>query len=132
IILDERVVDFHCDAKPKPAPPDKKELEMDFHNELLHCTKIIHENGYHAGFIMKMIHEIGGYKTAQRLIKKDPPKGFKNLASRGLLKYSLEALVLQPKYAPLFTDAQIETCRKHLETHGESDSRLVRWAGFGF
>ena len=57
-------------------------------------------------------------KTAQKLIRKKPSKGLKNLASRGLLEYSLEALVLKPKYKSLFTDKQREICRGYLNAFG--------------
>ncbi|MCL2058435.1 MAG: AAA family ATPase [Oscillospiraceae bacterium] len=129
VILDERVVDFLADkttyvqvikqqTKVMLASVDKKKLEADFHRDILHCAKIIIENGYPADTFMKMISKIGGYKTAQKLIREDPSKGLINLASRGLLKYSLEALVLRPKYEPLFSDWQLRICRRHLETYG--------------
>ena len=35
----------------------KKELEIDFHKELLRCTNILAENGYRANFIKKMIND---------------------------------------------------------------------------
>jgi hypothetical protein len=56
--------------------------------------------------------------TAHLLLAKDPTDGFTNLWERKRLDLSVEALVLKPKFVPLFDEVERENARKRLAEYG--------------
>jgi hypothetical protein len=131
VILDERIVEFFAEhkvpiMKPNYIPSMKpistitntKELEFQFHADMEQSCRIIKEHGYNPKIFDSMIKNIGGFKTAKRLIRSEPSQGFNILASMGLLIYSMEALVIKPEYQPLFTERERDICQRLLESHG--------------
>lgn len=70
---------------------------------------------YYANDFLKMINRDGGIKTAQKLLLAiKPAKGFTELWERKALHLSVEYLVLQDKWKPLFSDEQRIKARKNL------------------
>ena len=70
---------------------------------------------------MQMLGEHGGVGTAKRLLASEEPQtGLFELYYRELLHESMEAIVLQEKFRPLFTETELaEACRR-LEELGYS------------
>lgn len=95
-----------------------EELKNKFHDDMVKYHHIRISRGYDAIKIGESIQKIGGYETAKKFIGANPTSGFINLVNKNLLNYSVEALVLQPTYTPIFTDKQRNICKKLLETYG--------------
>lgn len=90
-------------------------LEDEFDRDMREIYKMGIEHGYHAHYFIQMIEEHGGVDTAKRLLAADKPQeGLFRLWELGLLNESMEALVLQPEYATLFTELEIQTSRQRL------------------
>jgi hypothetical protein len=66
-----------------------------------------------------MLVEYGGVETARRLLRKsEPSDGFTTLWELRRLDLSVEAFVLRPEYAPLFTEAERGIARARLKEYG--------------
>jgi hypothetical protein len=66
------------------------------------------EAGYNATLFLRMITEQGGLATARQLLRGSVASdGFTALWERGRPDLTVEAVVLQPKYRPLFTDDEV-------------------------
>ena len=74
---------------------------------------------YTPTYFMQMLSEHGGVETAKRLLAADLPQdGLNRLWEMGLLHESMEAQVINEKFAPLFTDDEIREARKRLTDRG--------------
>jgi len=63
------------------------------------------EVGYNATRYLQMLHDHRGLETARILIVADhPSEGYVALWERGRLDLTVEALVLQPEWRPLFAE----------------------------
>ncbi|MBO6094026.1 MAG: hypothetical protein J6P40_10495 [Oscillospiraceae bacterium] len=79
------------------------------------------ECGYNASRFLQMIGEMGGLAAAKQLISKaGGTEGFATLWEHHRLDLSVEAHVLKPEYASLFTNAEKAMCRERLEQFGYS------------
>lgn len=77
------------------------------------------EAGYNATYFLKMISEIGGYDTARQLLHSPGVSaGFTALWERKRLDLSVEAVVLERRFADLFSDEEREIARARLEEYG--------------
>lgn len=77
------------------------------------------ELGYNATRFLQMISEQGGLATARQLLWDDKPSdGFTTLWERGRLDLTVEARVLAPEFAPLFTEADLDRARDRLKAYG--------------
>jgi hypothetical protein len=77
------------------------------------------EANYTATYFVGMLSNYGGLGTAQRLLaSSEVSSGFGALYERGRLDLTVEALVVQPKFAALFTDDEIEIARQRLDQLG--------------
>ena len=95
------------------------DLEQQFHNDMVEIYKTSkNELGYNATRFLQMLSEIGGFNTAKELIKKDDvSEGFIILWENGRLDLSVESYVLKDKYKELFSEKEIEICRKRLDKY---------------
>jgi hypothetical protein len=58
----------------------------------------------------------GGVETARRLLRqKGPSKGLVKLGEKGRLDLAMEALVLDPAFASLFSDEERATASRRLD-----------------
>ena len=74
------------------------------------------EAGYNASWFLSMISEIGGVETAHVLLNAGAESdGFVALWERGRLDLTVEAQVLRPEFADLFTPAEVEVARHRLD-----------------
>jgi hypothetical protein len=65
---------------------------------------------------LQMVHDHGGVETAKRLLaQSEVQAGLMTLWDCGRLDLSMEALVIKPKFQPLFTEEEITIARERLE-----------------
>jgi len=85
-----------------------------YQNLLRDCTQ-------KAAYFLEMVGRQGGVETAKKLLQSnDIEHGSIALWKCGRLDLMFEYLVLQPKYADLFTDAEKEMARNRLKEYGYS------------
>lgn len=106
----------------------QEELELlknDFHNDMKELyDRSKKELKYNATRFIQMIGDIGGYETAKRLINKPGiSDGFAILWEYKRKDLSVENLVLQEKYAPLFTDEEKKKCQELLDNIKQQNRR---------
>lgn len=77
------------------------------------------EIGYTATRFMQLLSDVGGVQAAKRLIAKDGGTyGFEVLWEKHRLDLSVEALVLDSRFAKLFTDEEKNMCKARLIEYG--------------
>jgi len=77
------------------------------------------EAHYHPSYFRNMLAGRGGLATARKLLAAPTiSDGFAALWERGRLDLTVEALVVQPRFAELFTPEEIEIARSRLEQFG--------------
>ena len=80
-----------------------------YQNALRDCTQ-------RAAYFLQMVGRLGGVETAKKLLQSDDIEhGSTALWECGRLDLMFEYLVLQPKYAELFTDEEKEMARNRLK-----------------
>jgi hypothetical protein len=91
------------------------DLAAAFHAAMLEGFQDLARLGYRATYFLQMVQEHGGVETARRLIRQQPvAEGLTKLWKMGRLDLSVEAFVLRPEYAPLFTDEERAMARQRL------------------
>lgn len=95
-------------------------LEMRFHQAMLDIYMTAKEEcHYNATRFLQMVSETGGLATARVLLTKEVPSdGFTALWDCGRLDLSVEANVLRPEFAALFTKDEKRTATLRLEEIG--------------
>lgn len=94
-------------------------LEAEFTQALEGTVEAAKARNYIPTYFMQMLGELGGVETAKRLLaKSEPQTGLYELWRLGLLKDSMEAMVLQDKFRSLFTPEEIAEARRRLEELG--------------
>lgn len=94
-------------------------LEVAFYQAMLDVYKVAAEHGYRATYFKRMLDQYGGVKTAKRLLaKQEIQDGLMRLWKLDLLAHSTEAAVLQDRFHPLFTKAELKEARRRLERLG--------------
>lgn len=99
---------------------DPTPLEKEFHQEML----AIYQNAkkechYNAMRFLQMVANNGGLVTAKKLLATElPSDGFTELWDCCCLNLTVEALVVRPKYQPLFTQEENEISHKRLSEYG--------------
>jgi hypothetical protein len=82
-------------------------------------TRAKTEANYTATYFVGMLSDYGGLGTAKRLLATtEISTGFTALYERGRLDLTVEALVVQPQFANLFTAQEIEIARQRLDQLG--------------
>lgn len=79
------------------------------------------EVGYNATRYLQMLHDRRGLETARLLVLADQPsEGYTALWERRRLDLTVEALVLQPEWQPLFAQEPelLERARSRLSDYG--------------
>ena len=73
------------------------------------------ETGYWAGYFLKSVKQYGGVGAARRLLERGGiSRGLARLAMLGRLDLAMEALVLDPAYATLFTAEERDIAARRL------------------
>jgi hypothetical protein len=82
------------------------------------------EAGYNASIFLRMLGEHGALETARRLVMSPlPSEGFTQLCLKGRLDLTVESLVLEPQFEPLFDEEMRDHARERLRAYGEPDPR---------
>jgi hypothetical protein len=91
-------------------------LEAEFTQALEGTMDAAKARGYIPTLFIQMLHEYYGVKTAKRLLAtSEPQTGLFELWELGLLKESMEAIVIQERFQSLFTPAEISEAKRRLE-----------------
>ena len=95
-------------------------LEKRFEQEMINIyTTAKKECGYNASRFLQMVSAKGGLAAAKKLISKTGgTEGFATLWQHNWLDLSLEAHVLKPEYAELFSDEERKLCQERLKEFG--------------
>ena len=94
-------------------------LENQFHQAMLDVYNNAKEYEYYATYFKRMIDQHGGVEAAKRLLAKgEIQQGLSKLWELNLLDQSMEALVIQKRFQPLFTSEEIVEARRRLEELG--------------
>ncbi|MDY6914074.1 MAG: hypothetical protein SVT52_06435 [Planctomycetota bacterium] len=96
------------------------EIEREFDAAMMQIYhRALKEAKYNATRYLQMLHEHGGLATAQILLHSPTVSdGYTALWEKKRLDLTVEALILQPDWQGLFTDAEREIARKRLEDYG--------------
>lgn len=95
-------------------------MEEEFHNEMINVHRLICEKtDYNARRFLQMVNFSGGVRAAKELLcARDIPDGLCNLALAGRLDLSMEALVLQERWASLFNEDELQLAKNRLRSLG--------------
>ena len=107
------------------------DAEAAFDAELARDYEVLkNEVGYDASRFKQMLDELGGVETARRLLRGHTHSyGLDRLWRTGQLGMSLEASVLKPGFAPLFTEDELKVARFRLASYGFDVERFLRELG---
>jgi hypothetical protein len=98
------------------------DLETRFDDAMMQIyVRANNEVGYNATRYLQMLHDNRGLDTARVLVLADKPsEGYTALWERNRLDLSVEALVLQPEWQPLFAQEPelLERARQRLTANG--------------
>lgn len=82
-----------------------KSLEDNFHAAMLRIYQTTLDHGYHASYFKCMVDEHGGVEAAHCLLAgPETQSGLYRLWELDLLDSSVEALVIQERFRPLFSE----------------------------
>jgi hypothetical protein len=101
----------------KVRPPHvDDELERRFDDAMMEIyQRSGAEVGYWAGRYLQMLKRRGGLATARHLLAaRTTSDGYARLREAGRLDLTVEAYVLRPEYASLFTERELESARSRL------------------
>jgi hypothetical protein len=91
------------------------ELQRDFHRAMLGVYRQARGLGYNATRFLQMVEELGGVQAAKLLLAKPGLQtGLEWLWEHHKLDISMEALVLQERFRPLFSEGEIREARQRL------------------
>lgn len=91
-------------------------LEKEFETAMLDIYEQAKRFKYYPTYFLRMVQEHGGVGAAKRLLAApNAQQGLFTLWELGGLDFSMEALVSEPKFQPLFTEIEIAEARRRLE-----------------
>ena len=94
-------------------------LENEFHREMERVFDVAVSLDYRPTYFLQMVQEHGGMAAAKRLLSsREAQLGLIRLWELERLDISMEALVLQERWNPLFSDAERQTARERLQAYG--------------
>ena len=102
------------------AVPNAEQLAREFTDDLHKSYRyLVRKIQYRAKAFIEMVALHDGVGTAQILLRgPQTHDGFVRLWESGELGHSVEAFVLRPKYAVLFSEEERRVARRRLEDHG--------------
>ena len=99
--------------------PNAAELERAFHHRMIEIYQAAKGVGYNATRFLGMVSEHGGLGTARILLRANTVSdGYTALWERKRLDLTVEAVSLDPKWAPLFSEADLRVAAKRLRDYG--------------
>lgn len=101
-------------------------LEDEFHREMETIYHVAARLGYRPTYFLQMVQLHGGAAAAKRLLStSEAQSGLMKLWELGRLDISMEALVVQERWKPLFSDAERQTARERLNAFGYDPSAEI-------
>jgi hypothetical protein len=102
------------------SPEDEMIPEEQFTRDLIDgCRVLAKEHGYNPTYFLQMVRQHGGVEAVRRLLwSPNFQGGLTTLWEIGRLDASVEAAVLNPTYAPFFTEEEQQIARKRLAALG--------------
>lgn len=96
------------------------EVEKRFHREIMEGVDTAKRKyGYHPSYFLGMVADYGTVGAAKRLLaKENVSDGFGKLFLYGRLDLTVEAYVVKPEYAELFTPEEIAIAKERLLANG--------------
>lgn len=92
------------------------DLAQRFQDRLWTSVHTSIELGYRPSIFIRMLEQHGGVQTAKRLIASgEIQSGIRKMAELGRLDITMEQIMLEPEFAPLFTKGELEAARWRLE-----------------
>ena len=96
-------------------------LEDDFNRAMVAVYETAKDHDYFANYFKQMLDRYQAVETAKRLLaNQEIQKGLMHLWDLKLLDHSMEAAVIQERFRPLFTEAEIAEARRRLDELGYS------------
>ncbi|MFF0243202.1 DUF262 domain-containing protein [Rhodococcus pyridinivorans] len=107
-------------ATSEPIDDDTTELETEFGSRVRALyDRARREAGYNATQFISMVANIGPLATAKKLLaSRTISDGFSELWERGRIDLTVEALIIEPAFEALFTDAELDIARHRLTQFG--------------
>jgi hypothetical protein len=97
------------------------ELEKQFHHAMIGVADFANQHRFGTRF-RQMIHRHGALDAAKRLLAtRDTQTGLTKLWELKELGKSMEALVVQERFRPLFSEGEIAEARRRLDDMGHVD-----------
>ena len=98
--------------------------EAGFHDAMLDIYRRAKtEAGYNATRFLGMVSERGGLETARYLLNASTVSdGYTALWERGRLDLTVEAMILQPEWQPLFSERERQIAADRLRQYGYAES----------
>ncbi len=96
-------------------------VEKQFQEELIKNCQLAEKEcpGYRSARFLQTVEKFGAVKTAKEIIRKGRTSDdFEKLQEAGLLKYTMEALIVKAQYGDLFTDDEVNSCYEILCEYG--------------
>jgi len=94
-------------------------LDDEFHHAMMAIYEREKDYGYYATYFRQMLDQYGGVEAARRLLaEREVQQGLMTLWEMGHLDNSVEAHVIQSRFQPLFTEAEIAEARRRLAELG--------------
>lgn len=83
-------------------------------------SRALKECKYNAHIYLDMLHRNGALATAHALLtpREGPQYGFERLWELGRLDITVEYVVLDPRWKPLFSETELQYARQRLLDHG--------------
>lgn len=95
--------------------------EAGFHEAMIGIYHASASLGYRASYFLQMVQERGGWGAAKHLLSgPEPQSGLVRLWELRRLDISMEALVLEERWAALFSEDELRVARERLEAYGVS------------
>jgi 5-methylcytosine-specific restriction enzyme A len=97
----------------------QKQLEIQFHKDMLSIYEKAKKIGYNASRFKQMVANQGGYSVAKKFIQSNTPsEGFISLWELESLDLTVEALILEEEYIPLFSLEERRIVADRLKEYG--------------
>ncbi|WP_313573975.1 phospholipase D family protein [Brevundimonas sp.] len=113
-----RLLKAHAPAA--KAPPAMGERER-FHGAMVAlCQRIFSETTYTPHYFRQMLDKETGLLVAKKLMAKGVSDGFQSLFERGRLDLTVEAVVTDPEWSPLFDPSEVKRAGSVLKQAGYS------------
>lgn len=92
-----------------------QDIEHEFHACMLQVSENARRKGYNPSYFLRMVYELGGVQAAKQLLSaREIQEGLMRLWKLDLLDESMEAYVLKPQFASIFTDEERAEARRRL------------------